>query len=293
MQNCLQKENAGNKRPKAAVFVIVSFLCAVGVALSCALPGLKKYVSDEERKYSASVFSSLCEKDETTCESTPLSDAEMNNFEYENAKNASESAEPVINDAASCKNVDVLMPDGSVETMKLESYVQGCVLGEMPLDFAPQAIMAQSVAVRTFTVRLIVCGTSKHKNADVCTDSACCQSFADADTLKLGSDRRKKLADAVKATEGIIMVYDGAPIEAVYHASSGEYTLNSEDVWGGKVEYLRSVPSPEGEAEMAGVLYGHRVGMSQHGANLLAQEGYGYASILKYYYSGISFDLVM
>jgi len=89
------------------------------------------------------------------------------------------------------------------------------------------------------------------------------------------------------------MVYNGVPIEAVYHASSGERTLDSEDVWGGKVEYLRSVPSPEGEAEMAGVLYGHRVGMSQHGANLLAQDGYGYASILKYYYSGISFDIVM
>ena len=74
----------------------------------------------------------------------------------------------------------------------------------------------------------------------------------------------------------------------MYHASSGECTLNSEDVWGGRVEYLRSVPSPEGESELQGVLYGHRVGMSQHGANLLAKEGMGYAGILCYYYSGIS-----
>ena len=97
---------------------------------------------------------------------------------------------------------------------------------------------------------------------------------------------------AVAATKGIIMVYDGEPIEAVYHASSGGRTLNSEDVWGGRVEYLRSVPSPEGEAELTSVLYGHRVGMSQQGANLLAKQGFSYPQILRYYYNGISFDFL-
>ena len=32
--------------------------------------------------------------------------------------------------------------------------------------------------------------------------------------------------------------------------------------------------------------YGHGVGMSQYGALGMAQEGYGYKDILKYYYSG-------
>ena len=32
--------------------------------------------------------------------------------------------------------------------------------------------------------------------------------------------------------------------------------------------------------------YGHGVGMSQEGANLLAEEGYGYQSILAHYYPG-------
>ena len=32
--------------------------------------------------------------------------------------------------------------------------------------------------------------------------------------------------------------------------------------------------------------YGHGVGMSQHGANLLAEEGYTYADILSHYYPG-------
>jgi stage II sporulation protein D len=34
--------------------------------------------------------------------------------------------------------------------------------------------------------------------------------------------------------------------------------------------------------------YGHGVGMSQYGANVMASEGYNYDEILKYYYSGIN-----
>ena len=69
-------------------------------------------------------------------------------------------------------------------------------------------------------------------------------------------------------------------------------TLDSEDVWGGKVEYLRSVKAPEGEAKISSTGYGHRVGLSQHGANILAQDGMSYIEILKYYYSGISFAFI-
>ncbi|MEG2144786.1 MAG: SpoIID/LytB domain protein, partial [Oscillospiraceae bacterium] len=33
--------------------------------------------------------------------------------------------------------------------------------------------------------------------------------------------------------------------------------------------------------------YGHGVGLSQHGANIMAQEGYSYKEILQHYYTGI------
>ena len=33
--------------------------------------------------------------------------------------------------------------------------------------------------------------------------------------------------------------------------------------------------------------YGHGVGMSQNGANILAKQGYSYTQILKYYFTGI------
>ena len=34
--------------------------------------------------------------------------------------------------------------------------------------------------------------------------------------------------------------------------------------------------------------YGHGVGMSQNGANILANMGYDYVQILKYYFTGIT-----
>ena len=215
----------------------------------------------------------------------------MNNEFTEVAKIQKTDVETCVLDEESDIMVDVLMKDGSVKNMELEEYVTGCVFGEMPASFEGQAIMAQSVAVRTFTLRMMIV-KSKHKNADVCTNPACCQNFADIDGKGVSRENRDKLCSAVAATRGVVMMYEGEPINAVYHASSGKKTLSSEEVWGGRLDYLVSVDAPKGEEQIYAHGYGHRVGMSQHGANLLAMEGKNYMEILKYYYSGISFSFV-
>ncbi len=38
--------------------------------------------------------------------------------------------------------------------------------------------------------------------------------------------------------------------------------------------------------------YGHGVGMSQHGAAELAEEGMGYRDILRHYYQDIDFEIL-
>ncbi len=291
----------------------------------------------------------------------------MNKIIAENSKLTFDAPQSGVFEAESIR---VLDDKGRVVIMDLEEYVFGCVLAEMPLDFHPQALMAQCVAARTYAVRNAVCGNNKHKNADVCTDSGCCQSFAHQKDKGYSKEYTQKLASAVSATKGIIALYDGQPINAVYHASSGYNTLDSEQVWENSVDYLKSVKAPAGEEELSkkkyvythksflrllgidqdleyenmsvqtfgtdekdgqkvfcacdrqytekeicsilglGVCdidietdnsavtvysygYGHRVGMSQHGANLLAKEGFGYCDILKYYYDGISFGFVL
>lgn len=221
----------------------------------------------------------------------PDEQPKMNNFAQKNAKMYTFDFQKAILPDINSNYVNVLMPDGSVKRMELEEYVMGCVYGEMPLSFEPQALMAQGVAARTFAVNMMN-GASKHSNADVCTSPACCQNYVLPDENDMGSENFKKLCDCVLATDGIVLTYKGKPIEAVYHASSGSGTLNSEDVWGGYLEYLRAVKSPDGEIAISASGMGHRVGMSQHGANLLAKEGMGYMEILKYYYSGISFDFL-
>lgn len=283
MQNYLQKPELNEKVKKLLCVMLLGVLSAIVI-----LAIFNRYDSEKrENTYPSSLFATLPRSTSGNAYFDGENDIEMNNSVEENAKTAANDAKIV----PKCRSVKVLFKNGKIQEMELEEYITGCVFGEMPLSFETQALMAQCVAARTFTVRQ-ASGKSKHKNADVCTDSACCQNYVSLESKEISLDNLEKLKGVVNVTKGIIMTYEGEPIEAVYHASSGEYTLDSEDVWGGRVEYLRSVPSPEGEAELKSVVYGHRVGMSQHGANLLAKQGMGFADILKYYYSGISLNFL-
>jgi stage II sporulation protein D len=45
--------------------------------------------------------------------------------------------------------------------------------------------------------------------------------------------------EAVDGTAGQIMIFNGKPILAVFHSSSGGHTENVEDVWNSPLPYLR------------------------------------------------------
>ena len=57
-------------------------------------------------------------------------------------------------------------------------------------------------------------------------------------------------SDLVDVTAGMVVTYNGQPIEAVYHQSGGGQTENSRDVWGRYVPYLRSVKDYDWDAPM-------------------------------------------
>ncbi|HEX4924824.1 MAG TPA: hypothetical protein VFV50_12095, partial [Bdellovibrionales bacterium] len=62
-------------------------------------------------------------------------------------------------------------------------------------------------------------------------------------------------------------------------------------MYGRQSHLLKLKPAgANGLIEIVGHGYGHGVGMSQWGAKLRADKGQGYQEILKFYYSGISFD---
>ena len=292
MQNCLHSR----KRVKMFRALVLFAIVLIAVVLSVISSICVKPDGDAPRS-NAPVYLSV------KAESTPeikkndskqeeLTVQKMNNEINKNAKIYDCAEITPSQNIITPDTVKVKFGEGIVRQMPTEQYILGCVLGEMPLYFESQALMAQSVAVRSFTYRRILHGTTKHPEAHVCTDYRCCQSYVSPDSVILSDENREKLSNAVNSTRGIVAVYEGEPIEAAYHASSGECTLDSEQVWGGKVEYPRSVKSPEGETEIYENGYGHRVGMSQHGANILAGQGKSYIDIIKYYYSGVSLSFM-
>lgn len=167
------------------------------------------------------------------------------------------------------------LPDGSLDAgftlfvlledelheMTMADFLQGVVAAEMPALFHEDALKAQAVAARTYTLhRKLVTPTPRHPEADVCGDFTCCQAYADVDTLqeRWGEDFdkfRARIATAVQATDGQILLYDDRPILAAFHAASYGYTEASGAIWGEAVPYLQSVPSHEGVAQVPRFYY--------------------------------------
>ena len=133
-------------------------------------------------------------------------------------------------------------------TMPLEAYITGVTAAEMPISFPLEARKAQAVAARTYTIHHALHGGCRSQNADVCTSSACCQAYRSDEQLRenWGDDYETHIASARRATSetaGEVLLYDGEPIEALYHSASGGQTENVEDVYGNPLPYLRAVMS--------------------------------------------------
>ena len=224
----------------------------------------------------------------------------------------------------------------------LEQYVLGVLAAEMPVSYHTEALKAQAVAARTYAL-----------------------SYSDGQAYLSRTEMEKRftekdierLEEIINSTAGEIILYEGTPIESVFHAISAGYTENSENIWAAQLPYLTSVDSSSDKnakgyienkivttseikqklgdvsdikitkrtdagyvtevqvdeytisgqqmrdlfqlrsthfditAVSGGFLFtnrghGHGVGMSQHGANAMAQAGHTYEDILKHYYQG-------
>lgn len=245
--------------------------------------------------------------------------------------------------------------------MELGEYIRRVVLAEMPADFEPDALRAQAVAARTFAWKMAVTG-GKHGDGSVCTLFSCCQGYLEPGQYlqSYGTPADlEKITAAVQATAGLIVTYQGVPIEASYFSSSSGQTEDAAAVWGSARPYLIAQDSPEegtqqqtvfsraylektlgvslderteswftdwtytpgkgvdtvkiGSRVFTGIQlrqllglrstaftvavehdaavftvygFGHRVGMSQYGADAMAARGSSFREILGYYYPG-------
>ncbi len=267
---------------------------------------------------------------------------------------------------------------GQVMEMSVYDYVKGAVMGEMPAGYHEEALKAQAVAAHTYAVRKM---EQQLNNPDpelmgayISNDSAKYQAYFTPEQAKsfygdAYDAYDEKVSAAVDAVINEILVYDGEPIVAAFHAISAGETESAEVVWGTPLDYLvpvsaeedKSAPtyldekefsfdelearlyaafeialpkdaenplkitetSPSGTvltvavgdktltgAEMRVLLNlksacfsvdydkqeakfvfttkgsGHGVGLSQYGANAMAENGSDYKEILLHYYSG-------
>ncbi len=267
--------------------------------------------------------------------------------------------------------VPVLTGKASLRVMELEEYVLCVVLAEMPAYFHTEALKAQAVVARTYALRRIARG-DRHPDGAVCTDSGCCQALLTREEyLQVRGTPREleTIRQAVAATAGQILLYEGSLAETTYFSCSGGKTEDALEVWGTSYPYLQSVSSPGEEdaanyrvktrftpddfaaalsrqlsgnpeqwlgkttytqgggvktMDICGKTYsgiqlrdllalnsasfsiwveegmlvvetsgkGHRVGMSQYGADAMAETGKTYLEILGYYYPGTGIDKI-
>lgn len=148
--------------------------------------------------------------------------------------------------------VKLLQEDGTVAELTMSDYLFGVVAAEMPAAFEEEALKAQACAARTYTVGKQGRTTQAHPEADVCTDINCCQAYVPRETAETrwgvsASTYAAKIETAIAATDGLGVLYEGAPIQAVFFSSAPGYTVDAVEVWGSSVAYLQSVESPEGE----------------------------------------------
>lgn len=161
-----------------------------------------------------------------------------------------------------------------INDIDLEDYIKGVVPSEMPPSWEFEALKAQAIAARSFALANL--GKQAKHGYDL-KDNTEDQAYGGA------SAETNITNKAVEETHGLVLTYDMKIISAYYSASAGG--MSSTSVWGGYAPYLRSVPSFDENIPKKG----HGVGMSQHGANNLAKQGYNAYQILQYFYQNVKF----
>ncbi len=135
-----------------------------------------------------------------------------------------------------------------IEELPLDEYLYGVVSSEMPASFEEEALKAQAVVARTYTLYKIIQNDKKHGEANICDDSTCCQAWiSKEDRLARWNEEKQeeywnKIVKAVNETQGKMITYEGKPINAFFHSNSGGATEAPINVWGGSgYPYLQSV----------------------------------------------------
>lgn len=124
-----------------------------------------------------------------------------------------------------------------VNLVSMDDYVRGILPYEMSSSWPLEALKAQAVCARSYTVTNMDAHRHSSSHFDICTTTHC-QVYKGTESANANTDR------AVEETAGQYAWYDGKIIEAYYHSSDGGATENIENVWNEALPYLRGVVDP-------------------------------------------------
>ncbi len=108
-----------------------------------------------------------------------------------------------------------------VNVVPIQEYLKAVVPNELPSRYGFEAVKAQSVAARNYAIR------PREKlwpQFDIC-DSQYCQVYFGAHTEDAATNR------ALEQTYGLIALYDGDPVLALYSSAHGGYSENYENAF--------------------------------------------------------------
>ena len=128
--------------------------------------------------------------------------------------------------------------------LNLQDYVMGVLAGEMRNDWPMEALKAQAILARTFTLKFISEKDSMYPYADISTDVTEAQAY-DASAVN------ERVRRAVEETRGEIMSYQGELPYAWFHAHSGGLTAPAREGLGWDKDeppYTQIVPGNEPES---------------------------------------------
>ena len=121
----------------------------------------------------------------------------------------------------------------AINVVGLEQYVAGVVAQEMPSSWPEEALKAQAVAARSYALARRLPG----KGFDL---------YADVRSQVYGGVRGEQPSTtaAVQATKGEVLLWEGKPIDALFHSTSGGSTIDASEGFGKAVPYLVAVEDP-------------------------------------------------
>ena len=130
---------------------------------------------------------------------------------------------------------------GSIQEMGMEEYISGVVAAEMNPQWHEEALAAQAIIARSFTLQKIseyggVPKRGAHASSNI-------EEFQAYDAERITD----KVRQAVESTRGQVAVYDGNYIRGWFHAFAGPRTARADEgleFEGGNPPYIQIVDSP-------------------------------------------------